>query len=221
MARIPKKGSQARAEESKRRLINVAIETFAAVGYDGASTRELAKRSGANLSAIRYYFGDKEGLYLAAIQHIAESFRESISPFIQTIRSQIINPEIKRKELVDILCTLVSSLAAQLLGPGMDDSWTRLVFREEINPSAGHALLFNTEKLVIETVAEIVGKILAQRPDSEKVRIRTMSLLGQVFVFQTSRAAVMRAVGWKEFGKRELSLLQAVLEEQCRALMAK
>ena len=221
MARIPRKKSQARAEESKRRLINVAIETFAAVGYDGTSTRELAKRSGANQSAIRYYFGDKEGLYHAALRHIAKSFRESITPFIQTIRSQIGDPEIKRKELIDTLCTLMASLAAQLLGPEMDDSWTRLVFREEMNPSAGHDLLFNTEKLVIETVAEIVGKVLGQRPDSEKVRIRTMSLLGQVFVFQTSRAAVMRAVGWKEFGKSELRMVQAVLEEHCRALMAK
>jgi TetR/AcrR family transcriptional regulator, regulator of cefoperazone and chloramphenicol sensitivity len=212
---------QARAEETRRRLIQVAIETFAAVGYDGTSTRELAKRAGANLSAIRYYFGDKEGLYRAAIQHIAESFRERISPFLESIRSQINDPGIQRKELIESLCNLVSSLASQLLGPNMDDSWTRLVFREEMNPTAGHALLFKTERLVIETTAEIIAKIFAQRPESEKVIVRTMSLLGQVFVFQTSRAAVLRATGWKELGKREISILQSVLEDHCRALMAK
>jgi TetR/AcrR family transcriptional regulator, regulator of cefoperazone and chloramphenicol sensitivity len=220
MAKKAKK-EQPRSEETKQKLIEVAIKTFAAVGYDGTSTRELANRAQANVSAIRYHFGDKQGLYLAALRHIAESYREQISPFLERVRSKMNDPGVKRKELIDFLCDIVGSLAARLVGPEMDDAWPRLVAREEMNPTAGHALLFNTQRLVIETIAGLIGKILNQPPDSERVRIRTMAVIGQVLVFRNSRTAVMRAVGWKEIGKPEISTLQSVLEEHCRTLMAK
>jgi AcrR family transcriptional regulator len=43
-----------------------ALKLFAERGFEGASTRDIADAAGANVSAIRYYFGDKAGLYRAA-----------------------------------------------------------------------------------------------------------------------------------------------------------
>ncbi len=54
------------AEHPRRKLVAAALRLFAAKGFEGASTREIAQAAGANLSAIRYYFGDKAGLYRAA-----------------------------------------------------------------------------------------------------------------------------------------------------------
>ncbi|QSA95824.1 CerR family C-terminal domain-containing protein [Methylococcus sp. EFPC2] len=63
----------ARAEEgvvengdARSRLVLAALRLFAEKGYEGATTREICERAGANVSAIRYYFGDKAGLYRAA-----------------------------------------------------------------------------------------------------------------------------------------------------------
>jgi TetR/AcrR family transcriptional regulator, regulator of cefoperazone and chloramphenicol sensitivity len=47
------------------RLIAAALELFAEKGFDSASTREICDKAGANLSAIKYYFCDKAGLYKA------------------------------------------------------------------------------------------------------------------------------------------------------------
>ncbi|WP_018413376.1 CerR family C-terminal domain-containing protein [Methyloversatilis thermotolerans] len=52
--------------DSRRKLLLAALRLFAAKGYEGATTREICDAAGANLSAIRYYFGDKGGLYRAA-----------------------------------------------------------------------------------------------------------------------------------------------------------
>lgn len=54
------------SQDARSRLVSAALRLFAEKGYEGASTREISEAAGANLSAIRYYFGDKAGLYRAA-----------------------------------------------------------------------------------------------------------------------------------------------------------
>jgi TetR/AcrR family transcriptional regulator, regulator of cefoperazone and chloramphenicol sensitivity len=45
------------------RLLQAALEVFAAKGYEGASTREICRLAEVNVAAIHYYFGDKASLY--------------------------------------------------------------------------------------------------------------------------------------------------------------
>jgi TetR/AcrR family transcriptional regulator, regulator of cefoperazone and chloramphenicol sensitivity len=51
---------------ARNRLVMAALYVFAEKGYEGASTREICEQAGVNISSIRYYFGDKAGLYRAA-----------------------------------------------------------------------------------------------------------------------------------------------------------
>ncbi|MGD0077896.1 MAG: helix-turn-helix domain-containing protein, partial [Sedimentisphaerales bacterium] len=50
--------------ETRERLLEAAEELFARQGFDGTSIRELVTRAGCkNISAVNYYFGDKQELY--------------------------------------------------------------------------------------------------------------------------------------------------------------
>lgn len=49
------------------RLLRAAIRIFAAKGYAKASTREICLAADANVAAIHYYFGGKQGLYQAVL----------------------------------------------------------------------------------------------------------------------------------------------------------
>jgi TetR/AcrR family transcriptional regulator len=53
------------AERSRRALLEAALDEFSAKGYAGARVAEIAGRAGVNKQLINYYFGSKEGLYLA------------------------------------------------------------------------------------------------------------------------------------------------------------
>lgn len=57
----------AAAPDARQRLLEAALALFAEQGYSGTSTRAIAQSAGTNLAAIRYYFGDKQGLYRAAV----------------------------------------------------------------------------------------------------------------------------------------------------------
>jgi AcrR family transcriptional regulator len=60
-------------QDKKDWIIEVAKNLFAELGYDGASTRHIAQEAGVNMAMLNYYFGGKEGLYLAIFEkHIAE-----------------------------------------------------------------------------------------------------------------------------------------------------
>ena len=61
-------------------LIQVAIEKFGARGFEAVGTREIAAAVGTPMSSITYHFGSKEGLYLAAAEHIFESVHEKMAP---------------------------------------------------------------------------------------------------------------------------------------------
>lgn len=58
--------SETETHDARSRLVMAALRLFAEKGYKAASTREICEAAGANISAIRYYFGDKAGLYRAA-----------------------------------------------------------------------------------------------------------------------------------------------------------
>lgn len=53
------------AERSRARLLDAAMHEFAAKGYAGARVADIAARAGVNKQLISYYFGGKEGLFLA------------------------------------------------------------------------------------------------------------------------------------------------------------
>ncbi|MBX3603831.1 MAG: CerR family C-terminal domain-containing protein [Piscinibacter sp.] len=54
---------RADGEQSRERLMRAALRLFALQGFEKTSTREIAEAAGTNLAAIKYYFGDKAGLY--------------------------------------------------------------------------------------------------------------------------------------------------------------
>jgi AcrR family transcriptional regulator len=77
-ARPRKKAAPAPADEdgTRTRILNVAIQEFSRLGLSGARIDEIAAETGANKGMIYYYFGNKEGLYVAALEESYTRFRQ-------------------------------------------------------------------------------------------------------------------------------------------------
>lgn len=70
-----------RGAAARELLIAHATRIFANKGYAAATTREICDAAGANIAAIHYYFGDKEGLYRAALVQPLAEFTEAFGRF--------------------------------------------------------------------------------------------------------------------------------------------
>jgi len=61
--------------EKKEHIINAAIELFAEKGFEGSSIRDLAARADVNVAMVNYYFGSKEKMFEAIVEHKASFMR--------------------------------------------------------------------------------------------------------------------------------------------------
>jgi len=64
------------SEQTKRDIIAVATEEFASKGLAGARIDEIAARTRTSKRMIYYYFGDKDGLYLSALENAYQTVRQ-------------------------------------------------------------------------------------------------------------------------------------------------
>ena len=54
--------------DKKDHILDVAEKVFSDYGFDGASTRMISSEAGVNMAMLSYYFGSKEGLFLAIFE---------------------------------------------------------------------------------------------------------------------------------------------------------
>ena len=60
------------------RLLEAALAEFGAKGFDGASTRAIARRIGAHQPQINYHFASKQALWTAAVDHLFAELGEAM-----------------------------------------------------------------------------------------------------------------------------------------------
>jgi AcrR family transcriptional regulator len=63
-------------EERRRQIAEALLRTAAVRGLHATGMREVAAEAGVSLRLVQYYFGTKEELMLAAMQHLAAQFSE-------------------------------------------------------------------------------------------------------------------------------------------------
>jgi len=198
------------------RLLEAAIDVFGRHGFDGASTRMLAKAAGVNLQAIPYHFGGKEGLYLAVADHIGAQIQAHVGPTAMKIRARLaaregrpLSPEETRPLLTEML-----EAAAGLMVGEESAAWARFIIREQMEPTEAFERLYGKVMApLLETARQLIAVLLAADPDSEMVRLRTVATLGQILVLRVAHAAVLRQIGWEAVGAREFAAIRAMIAD--------
>ena len=79
-SRPRQRGPQQRAEETRAALLTTAVHIFTTHSYDGVSIRALETAANVQRGAAAYHFGNKEGLWKAAVGTILERFVARLGP---------------------------------------------------------------------------------------------------------------------------------------------
>ena len=176
---------QLRAElpkgETRQRLIAAALEEFAQRGFASARVRHIVDQARANLAAVNYHFGGKEGLYRATLAHLAER-RPSARTTTQR-RGRSPQQRLERRVYALLERFLVNTQGAAL---------GRILAHEAMNPTA------HLEDVIAESLrpelAEIRQLLAAIVPDAseESVAHAAVGVLGQCLLYQFAQPALAR-----------------------------
>jgi len=159
---------------TREKLVEAAGHVFAERGYHATTVREIVKRSGANIAAVNYHFGDKLGLYTEVLQQLVRAARVDA---INSALDQKAPPE-------DILRAVIRTRLQSVTRPNLQDLHFRIMMHELVQPTPALSRVVNeVSRPIYERLLELVGRIIDLPPKNEKTRLCVHSIMGQILVY--------------------------------------
>lgn len=195
-------------DPTKARLIESAGEEFAAKGFAGATIRSISLRAGTNVAAVNYHFGDKEGLYAAAV---VEAHRCGQEEFDETAGVDARPEELLRRFVHRFLTNLSRDRAG---------SWqTALMLRELIEPSiASDVLVRESIRPQFERLREAL-RSLCPEADDRRLDALAFSVVGQCLHYKVARPISIRLIGPEAYAQLDVEYLTDHITSFCLAAL--
>lgn len=215
--------SSARGDATREALITAAIEAFGQHGFDAVSTRAIAEAAGVNQALIAYHFRGKPGLYLAALQSIADAVQQRMGPMVGVAEDKLGamdgGSSATPKELLEVLFRLLDAFVAMLVADEFS-ARARLILREQQAPSAGFDVLYDgIMSRVLDVTERLIGRICGSDHTAVGTRLMAFTVLGQALIFRAARAAVMRHMQWRTVGEDELASIRAQIRRNVAVIL--
>ncbi len=168
------------SEQTRARLLDAAREVFSQHGFQDATVREICRRAEANVAAVNYHFGSKDGL-------LAEALNFASLAALQKANVQA--DECPRKRLR----MFIHDFMLMLLDEKNPSSQCRMMARELADPTPA------LDKIVREAIAplhEFLGKLVREivgvKASEAELRRYVHSILGQCLFYRHSQPVLQR-----------------------------
>jgi TetR/AcrR family transcriptional regulator, regulator of cefoperazone and chloramphenicol sensitivity len=214
-------GGYARGDETRQRIIEAAIELFGEFGFEGASTREIAARAGVNAPALQYYFENKEGVYRACVEALADDTWKSFAPAVEAAQAAL-RDNAGTSTLIDAFIRIQEALADRAFAKANQPGRRMFFAREQAGyepESATQILACRIREPLNQVSSALVARISGRPADDPVTLIRTFSLHGQMVVFHVAHRSTLSLLGWSSIDAEKAELLKATIREQTRTLL--
>ena len=197
------------------KLIHAAIERFGKRGFDAVGTREIAAAVDTPMSSITYHFGSKEGLYLAAAEHIFDHINDVLG------ESGIQWPAgaATREQRIDAICTMIRSAGTFMLSEA-SAPFALFMGREQQDPSPKVRQLMQAR--IIPIMEALIEQVAILRPELSEGEAKAASvfLFGMALTLRHSHASLGILMNQTTFDAATRAMLLDQLEQSARALLA-
>ena len=195
--------NQSAQTDTRTRLLRTSLAIFAHRDFEAVSVREIVEQAGANIAAISYHFGGKQGLYLATAEFLADALHGELGPTLAQTRAGAENADpVTASHLLDeMIQRLVHNLTMDRLG----DDAAGFILREQHQPTAAFDILYERLMLPIQSTYQLlVSRILCDaQPNGRRGILITHALIGQILAFRTARTTVLRRLGQTDFSQED------------------
>lgn len=173
---------------AKTPLLDVAVREFGSRGLEGASTRQIAAAAGTAMSAITYHYGGKDGLYLAAADHIANEMAGLMAPALVAERAIADHDTAGARAAIQRMLGAFADRMASESGA----EWALFIMREQLNPTGAFDRIYaGLMGQMLERLVQLICIATGMR-DQRKAGIVAVTFMGQALAIRACRAAALR-----------------------------
>jgi len=182
--------------KTKSRVLCAACEIFAKKGFSGTTVAEICDAADANISAVNYYFGDKETLYDEVWRHAF-----SITATAYPIEDQ----SSEEGSTEEVLYAFAKAILNRIFSEDEKGLFAKLLYHEMAEPTLA------LEKIAQEAlfpqsrqVEKIIQTVLGDAVDSQVLMGCKLSIIGQCAFYNFSRPLRGHILGKETLTEREL-----------------
>ena len=212
-SRHHQRARQDRGAETRGRLIVAALDAFGRLGFEAASTREIARQADANLAAIVYHFGSKEGLHRAVAEHVVAEIGSRISPDVARAQDALAQSTPDKIMARHLLQQMVEAHMAAMLGVMEAGAWARFLVREQMEPTPVFDIVFAFMEPVHTLLRRLVAILTDSDPDHDETGFRVFTLIGQIVMFRVAQPIVLRMMGRDALSSADRMLIARIVTE--------
>ena len=189
------------SEQTRARLLDAAREVFSEHSFQGATVREICRRAEANVAAVNYHFGSKEGLLAEAL-----NFSQLAALQKANLKADAC-PKIRlRLFLRDFMLMLLDEKNAS--------AQCRIMARELADPTPA------LDQIVNEAIAplhDFLGKLLREiagdKISEAEVRRCVYSIFGQCQFYRNSHPVLQRLHPKLRYDHKEIDAIAEHITE--------
>lgn len=177
------------APVTRQRLLDAAAQVFSDKGFRDATIREISAIAGANVAAVNYHFGDKQGLYREVLRHA-----DRCAAATRHFAADQDLPQAPREQLA----MFIRAYLAGLVESGKLAWHSRLIARELQEPSPALDMIVNENiRPRSQMLSDIVRDLLSEGVDRSRVSEHLVnrckfSIIGQCLIYHSGRHVVER-----------------------------
>lgn len=202
-----------KGEEMRKRILATALAAFGSKGFAATTTRQIAEGAGTNLPGLTYYFGNKEGLYLACAHDIVASFRQGVGSVTEVAAASLSEPT--DDDAKTLLKRLFAALADFLLSEDGAEDLALFVQREMASPGPAFEILYSELwRPGIELAAALLERAAAGRLSRADSQVRAIMMIASLTGFRSGQRIIARATGDTD----HVEQIIAALDDQIEAL---
>ncbi len=210
----------ARGAETHDRILAVAIQLFGNFGFDSVSTRDIATKAGVPPASLRYYFANKEGLYIACLEHVQTLTFKMLLSELEATERLLTQEDVEVDRLIESFCAMQDARIDSLMG-GSDDGAAALFSIRHDLPSTSNAgklgSLHPDAQRMATCYIQVLNRISGNTVDLQSALIITAMISGQIvnLFLRRNRLAEM---GWEVTPER-ISWLKTAVRKQTTAIL--
>ncbi len=194
-------------------LIAAGLRLFGRKGFAATPIREIAAEAGANVAAIAYHFGGKEGLRRACGAEVARRIGAALAAVPA-------GPPASPAAAAAQMEAILRGMAAFVLTAPEAEPILPFMLREVAEEGP---LLDTVYGALMEPAHRRFSALWAaatgQEAEAERTRLMVFALVGQILYFRIGRPVITRRMGWQVLGPAEAAAIADLLVGNLRGLI--